>query len=914
MINRKLAFALLASTGVGALCAPAHAQTGAAAATAQVDEVVVTGSRIARSTFQTPTPVTAVSQAQLEAKAASTVTDLLRDVPALRPNRSTGSSTDVGGSTFNMRSLGSTRTLVLVDGQRVMNSSPTGSFDLNLLPAALINRMEIVTAGASSVYGSDAVTGVVNVFLDNALNGGRAELQGNVSQHGDAKNFTASLAYGGRLMDDRLRYVVAGSYFDRPDVLYQNRRSWGRTGVTLIPNSSYTATNGQYRQLIVPGVTLSQMTFGGVITTAGPLRNIQFGQGGAQSPFVLGSNFSTIWMQGGGGLMLQPDLGVLQAASRRKNFYTGLTYEFTPTLIGKVNLLAAQSKQTQTNSYGYSNAEIVIRRDNVFLPANIQAGMVANNLQSITIGRLNPELGISRNTTTNTYVRGSASLAGELSSDWSWDVGGYYTYALYDNTARNNRNNINWNLGLDAVAGPNGQATCRSTLTSPGNGCVPINIFGLNTISPAGVAYAGGTSWINAFSRNEGLTFNVKGKLGRTWAGDISVALGAETRRETVNFKSDPVSQVGGWRQASSASYRGEVKVKEGYAEALIPLAKDMPLAQDIELDLAGRYVDYSTSGVAKVWKAGLNWTVNDIVRLRGTVSRDFRAPNINELFSAATLRGGTNVIDRTNNSAVVTSTISGGNRGLGPETAHTKTAGIVLRPIQNLQLSVDGFDIKLKGAISTVGAQDVVDRCFQGSAQFCGGITRNAAGVITVVSTTTFNAQQLSTRGIDFEASYRLPLDTFSSNWNGNLTIASVATYVDKLLTNSNGVLTDTAGQLTGNLASPKWRSATTFTYDNGPATVRMLVNYIGKGRYDNTYGPLDLNDNNYPGFLYYDLSAQYNVTEHLQVYGKIENLFDKDPPLLAEGTIIRAGAANASSLYDTIGRMFGIGARYKW
>jgi iron complex outermembrane receptor protein len=892
--------------------APALEQQPETAAQAPDQDVVVTGSRLARSTFETPTPVTSIGERQLQAKAATSVPDLLRDLPALRPNRNNGSATDVGASTFNIRSLGPTRTLLLIDGQRVLNSSPTGGFDLNLLPAPLIRRLEVVTGGASSVYGSDAVTGVVNVFLDSKMEGGRADVQSTISSRGDTQTISASLAYGTKFAGDRGHLVVAGSYFDRPDILYQGTREWGAKGYTLIPNSTYTATNGQFRQLIVPNVQLAQMTYGGVITTAGALKNIQFGPGGAQSRFVQGTNISSVWMQGGQGLSLQPELGVLIPSNQRLNGYARLSFDLTPALEFHLDVLAARTKQRQTNVYNYNNGDITIRRDNPFLPANILAGMIANNLQTISLGRLNTELGINDNTTTNTYIRTSGGLSGKLFEGFTWDGNVNYTHAIYDNQSKNNRNNARWTLALDAVTGPNGQPICRSTLTNPNNGCVAANVFGVNTVSPEAVAYAAGTSFIKAYSTQFDANLNTRGSPFSTWAAPVQVAVSAEYRRETVNLESDPISAVNGWRQASSAPYRGSVDVKEASIEVGIPLARDVKFLKNLELDLAGRYVDYSTSGGTFVWKVGGNWSVSNAVRFRGTYSRDFRAPTVNELFAATTLRQGAVVLDRfsTGNQSTVTATASGGNRDLDPESAHTVTFGVVLRPdfLRGFQFSVDAFDIKLDDAISVLGAQEVIDRCFAGGTDFCAGITRNAAGTITTVRTTTFNAQTLKTRGLDFEASFTQPVGA------GNLTVAQLATYVDRLITVSNGVTVDTAGQLTGTNATPKWRTSTTLTYSNGPLLLRALGNFVGGGRYDNTYGPLDLDPQHFKGRFYLDLSAQYDVTDHFQIYGKMENITNVDPPLLAENSVIRAGAANASGFYDVIGRNYGVGVRVKF
>ncbi|WP_246448694.1 TonB-dependent receptor plug domain-containing protein [Novosphingobium flavum] len=907
----------LLAMGSGALAAEVQAapDVGAVAADTAADKVpgqdiVVTGSRIARSTFDTPMPVTSLDEKQLQAKAPTSVVDLLRDMPALRPNRNNGSATDVGASTFNIRSLGATRTLVLIDGQRTMNSSPTGGFDLNLLPPALIKRLEIVTGGASSVYGSDAVTGVVNVFLDGKLKGGKADAQYGISGEGDARTFSASLAYGTGFAEDRGHIVAAVSYFNRPDILYQGARDWGSNGLTLIPNQSYTTSNGQFRQLIVPDVRLSSMTYGGVITSSGALKNIQFGVNGAQSQFVQGTNVSSIWMQGGEGLMLQPNFAVLTPSSKRYNGYARASYDFSPSLTGHVDVLFARSEQRQTNNYNYNNGDITIKADNAFLPANIRALMLANSMASFTLGRLNPELGLNDNTTKNTYIRTSSGLNGEIGGGWSWDANFNYTHAVYDNQSLHNRNNARWTQALDTVIGTNGQPICRSTLADPTNGCVPVNPFGVNTVSAQAVDWVTGTSWIRAYSNQVDVNLNIKGSPLSTWAGEVQTAFGAEYRRETVDLKSDPVSAINGWRQASSAPYQGAVNVKETYLEVGVPLAKDVPFARDLQLDLAGRYVDYSTSGGTGVWKVGLNWNVNDQIRFRGTYSRDFRAPTINELFAAATVRQGNGVIDRTTNQSVVVATLSGGNAALKPESAHTLTFGVVLRPdfLRGFQFSVDAFDINLTGAITALIAQEVIDRCFAGSAVFCAGVQRNSAGTITQVQVTTFNAQQLKTRGLDIEASYRTALG------DGDLTLSTVATYVDRLTTISNGVVTDTAGQLTGTNATPKWRAATTVSYHQGPVLLRLLGNFVGGGKYDNSYGPLDLDKNSYAGRYYLDLSATIDITPKLQLFAKVENLTNVAPPLLAESTIVRAGAANASGFYDTIGRNFGVGIRARW
>jgi len=874
------------------------------------DDIIVTGSRIARSTFQTPTPITAISEAQLEQKAATNVVDLLRDIPALRPNRVNGSGRNIGLSTFNLRSLGSTRTLALIDGQRVLDSSPVaGGFDINIIPAPLVSRIEVVTAGASSVYGSDAITGVVNVIVNSTIEGGKLDAQYNVSTHGDLDQVSVSGIYGAKFAGGRGHALLAASYFNTPDIVYQGARDWGRRGVTLVPNAAYTPTNGQFRQLFQADSRYSQMTAGGVITTPGALRNIQFGVNGAQSLFQQGTNVGTVWMQGGEGLRPQPDFGTIQVASKQYSGFSRISYDFSDDVTGRVDLLASHSKARNTNNFNYNNGDITIRRDNAFLPANILALMVANNLQTIRIGRYNPETGVNLNTTENDYFRFSAGLTGSFSGTWKWELGGAYTYAESVNLGEFNRNNINWNLALDSVRNAAGQAVCRSSLTNPSNGCVPANVFGVGSLSTAVVNYVVGTSSQYSYSRSRLVNANVTGSLFDTWAGPVKVALGAEYRRDTVDSQSDPISDISGWRQGTFGSYKGALEVKEVYGEATIPLADGASFAKNLDLDLAGRFVDYSTVGSTSVWKVGLNWAVNDSVRLRSTYSKDFRAPKINDLFAQANLRAGNTVVDFVNNRSTNVNLLVGGNPNLDPETSHTFTGGVVLTPtfIPRLQLSADFFDIKLRDALITPTAQEVVDRCGRGDQTFCAGIIRDAAGAIAQVNAFQFNAQTLKTRGIDFEADYRIPVG------EGTVGLRAVATYTDRLIQSTLGGNLDTAGQIQGTFATPKWRESTTLTYDQGPFNFRALFNLIGGGKYDNAYGPLDISRNRYPAYVYVDLSAQYDLTENVQIYAKVENLLDKDPPLIADSTITVALAA-ASQFYDLRGRVVGIGGRLRF
>jgi iron complex outermembrane receptor protein len=916
---------------------PADQQAPTTEEASTVDEIVVTGSRIA-SGFQTPTPVTTLSSEAIEARAASNLTELLQDIPTVRPGTNTGNSVNIGAAAFDMRSLGSIRTLTMIDGRRAMDSNPANNpiFDINLVPGGLIKSMEIVTAGASSVYGSDAVTGVVNILMDSRMTGFKFDAQAGISQRGDAHTRSVDIAYGRELFGGRGHGVFAASYYERPDILYQGARDWGQTGYALLTNPAYTATNGQYRQLLLPGATQSRVNEGGLIigaTAVGggaanswALRNTTFGVGGAQSPLVLGNYVGGVWMQGGSGIMPQPDFGTITQASKRVSAFGRLTYDFSDKVQGFGELLYAETEGYWTNTVNYDSGTIVITRDNAYLPANILTSMVANNIASFTMGRMNSELGRVHLYTSNRYIRPVIGLSGQLNDTWKWDASAVFTRAEYSAETDNNRIESRWNQAKDAVrvtaanVGTSGLAigsvACRSTLTTPTNGCIPVNLFGENTITTQARDWLIGTSHNDTTANGLDASVNLTGQLYKTWAGPIGVSVGAEYRREDIDLQTDPIAAIGGWRQGVAAPYKGELDVKELYGEATIPLLVDKPFAQSIDLNIAGRTVEYSTSGKADVWKVGANWTVNDQIRFRGTISRDFRAPRLSELFAANFEVMGAVVIDRTNNTtATGIRQVSGGNANLQPEIGDTKTVGVILEPslIPNLRLSVDYFNIQLDDAITTVTPQEVVDRCFAGAQDFCAGIGRDGLGVINRINTVSYNATYLKTAGVDIAATYSVPVDAFIPDAGGNLSFSANFTYTDSLETLASGVVVDRAGQITAG-GVPHWRGAARATYASGPVNVSLLANYIGEGKYDTTYGPFDINKNDYPAYVYYAVNAAYDVSETATVFVKVDNLFDTDPPFLATNTIIKAPASGGGGYYDLIGRYFTVGVRMKF
>jgi len=967
MIKSRSAL-LLAGTSFLALLLsdPVWAQSDSAASP-NVETVSVTGSRVARQGFETPTPTTAIGSVELEQKAALTVTDIIAEIPSLAPNQNNNNSQNVGVSTFNLRNIGSSRTLVLLDGMRVEDTNPTGGgFSVNVIPAQLISHIDIVTGGASAAYGSDAITGVVNISLTPKMEGGKLDLQATGSNYGDDHALSGSFTYGHGFAGNKGQIVFAAAYYDQPHIIYEAHRPWGRLGYTQFTNTPAAVAAGAPTYTIGPGGTLAEVTNGGVMIVPqknkSPTQYYQFLAGGVLAPFNQGGLCgATNYCQNGDGVATatqptQAPGGVLLPKAERYNFYTHLTYDLTPSIQLFGSVLFSSDNEIGTNVPNYNNGDLKIATDNYYLvnspnwnPASATALNIKNILTaanggtlpaSFNMGRENFEDNSTVNNNLTTYMRYNGGAQGTLSwlGGWSWDAHVTYTQAIYYNQAFNNRIQANFFNAVDAVANPAtggvagvpvGQPVCRSTLTNPTNGCVPINVFGPGTISQSGLNYYRGTSYVRDGDNQFNFGGNLRGDLFSTWAGPISAAIGGEYRRDSINQSSDPVSHTLGWRQASAQPFYGANEVREGYVEFVTPLTiPNMPLMQKLELDTAARVADYDSSGTAFVWKGGVNWILTDDIRFRTTYSRDFRSPSVNDLYSTPLIANGTVIRDsvQTINGAPnpnyqgspTIQTLSGGNPKLRPETAKTFTYGIVLSPrfIPGFTTSVDYYNINMGNALTSFSPQNVVDNCAAGSALFCSGITRNAAGVITVVQSSQFNAQTLKVSGVDFEAAYAFDLKDVWDELEGSLSIGGLASYAEHITTTANNITQENAGFLTGGNSLPNWRTVTSLVYNNGPLTVRLLWDYTGAGRYSPTLKTAaDIFPYHFDGRSLFDLSAQYQLTDSFQVYGKINNLLNTNPPLIANNGVLKE-LGDSSSLYPEfdLGRVFGIGVRYTW
>jgi outer membrane receptor protein involved in Fe transport len=456
---------------------------------------------------------------------------------------------------------------------------------------------------------------------------------------------------------------------------------------------------------------------------------------------------------------------------------------------------------------------------------------------------------------------------------------------------------------------------CRSTLTNPNNGCVPANVFGQGSISAAAVAYYSGTSSLSQEQKQDVYAFKIDGQPFEMWAGPVAMAFGGEYRKEEITVTSDPISQANGWRQINTQPLSGDLNVKEGFLEVGVPLLKNVTAVHLLDLNAAVRSTDYSTSGSVTTWKGGFNYEPIEDLRFRGTVSRDIRAPNINELYSGRALQI-PSIIDPfkpgTQRNANVT---IGGNPNLFPEHALSYTFGATWQPgwVQGLKASIDYYSIDLKDAIQSLNGQQVVDGCFKGQTVLCSQITRGSDGFISSVSAILLNTAETKTDGVDFELGYAYDIG------EGKLAFRMLTTYVSRLVNTIGNVPTNRAGQVGSGAGIPHWRGNLGMDYRASKYNAGVLLRYVQGGKYDNTliepYGNINfnsINDNTISGRYYVDLNGSYKLTENFDLFAKVNNLLDKEPP--ATPSVITQSQYAASPFYDRVGRFYTAGVRVRF
>ena len=962
----KICTGVLVALG-GALALPAFAQTA--------ERVEITGSRIKSLQTDSASPVLSLGAESIKVEGVRSVEQLLNNLPQVFAGYGAQvSNGSTGTATVDLRGLGSSRTLVLVNGRRVPAGSPRFlSPDLNQIPVPLIKRVEVLTGGASAIYGSDALAGVVNFIMNDRFEGIQVEVNHsfyNHQQKGDtdyALNASGFKIPGGKTSDGKVSDVsltIGGNFagnkgnatvfvgYKREDALLQSERdfsacSLGTNGDTFSCTGSGTSFPGRFR-----GIGLSAAT-----------RDWTIGSNGTPRPFNTATDLY--------------NFGPTNYFQRPSNRYTTAAYaRYDINDMARAYLEASfhdDSTVAQIAPSGLFGVRSDISASNPLLtPAWIAALQIpAVGTRTIQFNRRNVEGGGRQDDIRHTSFRIVTGVKGDI-GPWTYDAYVQSGKVAYQETYKNDFSIIRGQRALDVIVDPStGLAACRSFVNGTDPNCVPYNLWRAGGVTQAAREYLSTPGFQKGFTsqRIVGATGSVDlGAYGAklpTASSGLGLAFGFEDRKEGMDLSTDAAFTTGdlAGQGGPTIGVNGAYGVKDFFAELRVPLIDKKPFVELLDLTASYRKSDYSTGTSADSYGAGLQYAPVSQIKLRGSVQRAVRSANIIELFSAQSLglfnlskdpcagsltgpvgqrptatlvqcqrtgvtagQYGTGIID--DNPAGQYNAIFGGNPRLRPEQADTFTIGLVLQPLKGLTVTADYFDIKVKDQISALDPGVSLRQCLDtASPTFCGNIQRDSDGSLWntnngFIRATNFNIGKLSTKGFDLGADYQMKLTGL-----GQLDFSFLGTALSKLETVPIAGLADKydcAGYFgsTCGTPSPKWRHKlrTTWTspFDLG---VSLTWRFFGGTTNElnspdsllGSNGPSDAVNAKFKAASYFDLATSYNIGKNVTLRLAINNLLDKDPPLSDSGAPFGNGNTYPV-VYDSLGRRFSFNVTAKF
>ena len=959
-----LALACMAALGMEPAMAQDYSTDDAKARekATKLETITVTGSHISNLNVVSPTPISVLTAADIKASGAVNIGDLMTTMPQLATTFTMGNSGryigTAGNSQLDLRNLGTNRTLVLVNGRRFVGSSAGSTgVDVNLIPADWIERVEIITGGASAVYGADAVTGVVNFILKKNYKGADLHAQLGTSEHGGFNKNLFSLTGGMNFAQDRGNVAVSVEHSEQDALEFVDRFGHkayatiltpdGPTDSALISNGgSYTIYNGgtfslgkstdtSKRYVFDPDGSVRHQVFNGIYDNTGRCSDCD----------RLDTN----------------QVAQLQPSYKRTTASSVASFDITPEQ--RLYFEGTYSRTSVTKAaqpaFGSGSSAYVITRDNAYVSPSLATLMDANKLKSIKVSRFDVDAGRRGEDTTRDTARAVFGASGVITGDWEYDAS--LNYGVTDETRHNLNNRIRdrFAASIDAVRDPKtGNIVCRSTLNpnavNPNVGgvldpialtvgCVPTSIFGAGAISPAAAQWFNTTttttSRLSQFVGGGMVTNNNLFQMPLD-AGAVSIAAGLEFRRESSRQITDPLDQAGLTFLNAIPSSGGAYDVKEGYVETAMPLLSSRTLAKNLTFDAAVRFSDYSTIGHTKAWRWGLDWALDDNVRLRGTMSSAVRAPNIDELYSGQSqnffsitdpcsvkqLKNAPNPTVRaancqalgiptgwTSTNSASTEGLSGSNPNLKPETGHTWTAGMVLTPkfLPDFGVTLDYWNIKLTDAITAVGGQDISNHCVDATTGigniYCSNAKRDpVTHELVFIRSVNQNISAMSTSGVDIGTYYSHPLLGGKMRWDLNAT--KVIAFTEHPFQDDPS---DTV-QNNGTLGFPKWKATlrATYTLNNWLFNwnMRYFSSMLRVSNESYQSNPTQTTPIRAGAGFFNDVRAGYSFKNGLQAYVGITNVFDRNPPVNLFGT------GFGSALYDAMGRSYYAGFNYKF
>ena len=921
-------------------------------ALAQDDEIVITGTRIDRTDLEAPSPVASFDSEELVLTNTVNTEQFLNTLPQAVPSLD-GTSNNPGNGTalISLRGLGASRNLVLVDGNRWVSFDGGGAVDLNSIPAAMIQRVDVVTGGASAVYGSEAISGVVNFILKTDFEGLEISSTYQTTDRQDGDIFDVNLIAGGNFADGRGNAVVTLGYTDRQAV-FQGDRDFSR-----VANDDNGTGFDPFGSSGVPGTrffdgfdfTSLGYTTDGTTCTAPAGGSSEGLSGTCIGGATFDANGDPIpWINSGPNTTRYnyAPVNYLQLPQERYNAAGFVTYDITDdiTFRGRTvfssNVVAQELAPTPffnvvTIGPGSGGVDQAVRdlitSNGGFNDLNANGVFDANDTYTVFIGRRMREIGPRNASSKREALQLAGGFSGTWLNDWDWDVFGSFSKTA---AAEIQTGNVSISAMQDAVLN---------------QGC---NIFGENNFSQACVDAVARTGASVLDVEQTNIVAFTDGALGITMPAaenPVQFVAGVEYREYSSDFKPDSVlgPDVAGFNQA--LPIKGRYTVSEIFGELYVPLVEGAAFADELSLNAAYRYSDYSTVGGLDTYGVGVEWAPNTQIRFRSQYQRAVRAPNINELFSPQT-NGFPGALDPCSSGSTgsfdgAASTIAnctangvpagvvgtafnpnsqveglfGGNPNLGAETADTITVGFVAQPeaVPGLIVTVDYYQIEVEDYISTIPVQVVLDGCyFNGDANFCALVNRNANGTIDFISLTSQNVAFAGSEGVDVQVEYGWDLGEM-----GDLAFDFIGGY--KISSEFQSLPTETKDDCTGYFGAnygrcgepePEWKHAATMNWSNGDMLASLRWRYIGEVQVDDFIDPgfsgsTGLFVESIDSYNYFDLTGSYALSENLTLNAGILNLADQQPPELGDCCSEQANTWPAT--YGPLGRSFFVGAK---
>jgi outer membrane receptor protein involved in Fe transport len=978
-----LALASLIALTAG-VAQPAFAQqatpadtASAASETSSAPDVVVTGSRIRSPNATSVSPIATIGGPEILQRGATRIEDLINTLPQSYADQGGGNRGGTigasGTATINLRNLGNQRTLVLIDGRRLMQGDPARSAaqaaDINNVPAALVQRIDIVTGGASAVYGSDAIAGVVNFVLKKNFSGFQLDAQSGLFTHdnnnpiaavataagqpvtsgnvADGGQQSIALTWGKNFGDGRGNVTAFASYRNISGVGTAARDfstcNLAASAAGYTCSLSSTTYPAQF-QLTNPATGAVRGSYTLDATTGNSLRTYKTSDG-----FSNGPTYDA------------------QAPDKRINADLFAHYKFSDAVevYGQFMFMRDEADIRISPTGVFTVAES-INCNNPYLSASevnlicTSVGLTPAQSATVNVSFRDALAGSRHDYTNHTAYSGVLGLRGDVLSSWHYDAYAQYGRTNYDSTTINEISLARFANSLRAV-NSGGQIVCESVATNPS--CVPLNLFSVGGITDAAHNYVQNTVHRTGYTQEFIASASLSGDFGISSPfarHPIGVAVGAEYRNEKLSFQPDTFYSSKDVAGDSGGEFptTGSFNVKEIYGELRVPLVEDKPFFHSLSVEGGIRYASYSTAGDATAYKAGAEWSPISDIRFRGSFERAVRAPNLTELFgpqrgttasisdpcegtaprataAQCALSGVTSV--QYGNIAPAAGQQSGarvgGNPNLLPEVAYTKSLGVELTPrfLRGVTVGVDYFDIKVNKLISTVAPSIILNQCIS-TGVACNLIVRNPATGSLVTSgyivTTYVNAGYLQTSGIDFTATASQQLgDIFGGNL-GRLDINFSGTRTSKYevqvlpgapVYRCDGYFGVTCGQ-----PIPHWRHRmlVTWTSPQGGFSLGGTWRYIGPSENDKSSsapyltGTYFAYDARLGATSYFDLSAAVNVAKSFTLRVGVNNLLDRDPPLTASAasTGQTSNGAFFAGMYDGLGRYMFAGVTAKF